>query len=68
MKLYKLTKLGRQAIHTLDGTTDPDEKRILDYLKDYKTGTDSQLAMAGETWVVRSLVRQKLIKELTEGG
>lgn len=65
MRIYTLTKLGKEV------TRDPlrqgdDEMRVLQYLRENKTASDSELEVAGgEGWVVRRLKNQGLVKELT---
>lgn len=66
MRVYGLTELGRKVTRNWDGT-DSNEMRVLNYLRDNKTATDDQLSVAGGRWVVRTLKRRGLIKELTSG-
>jgi hypothetical protein len=64
MKVYALTDLGKKV--TRDGSgTGTDEMRILNYVRDNKRVTDDQLEVAGESWVVRRLVHDGLLKQLT---
>ena len=64
-KIYKITKLGKKVIR--DSSLAEDELRILQYLKDNKSASGSQLEVAGgERWMLRSLQRRKLVKEITE--
>ncbi len=63
MRVYALTDLGKRITRTMEGNTE--EMRVLNYLRDNKTATDDQLDVVAERWVVRSLKRRGLIKELT---
>lgn len=63
-RVYKITKLGKRVIR--DSSLSEDELRILQYLKDNKSASGSQLEVVGERWMLRSLQRRKLVKELTE--
>lgn len=64
-RIYKITKLGKRVVR--DSSLAEDELRILQYLKDNKSASSSQLEVAGgERWMLRSLQRRKLVKELTE--
>jgi len=64
-RIYKITKLGKKVLR--DSSLSEDELSVLQYLKDNKSASGSQLEVAGgERWMVKSLQRRKLIKELTE--
>jgi len=64
-RIYKITKLGKRVLR--DSALSQGELGILQYLKDNKTASSSQLEVAGgERWLIRSLQRRKLVKELTE--
>lgn len=63
-KVYVLTKAGRRVYR--DQSLDGDEMRVIEYLKDSKSGSDDQLeVVGGSRWLLRSMVGSKLIKELT---
>ncbi len=62
MKIYKLTKLGREAVKNRSG--DADSMRVLDYLAD-GSASDDQLEVAGDHYLIRTLQRHGLIKEVT---
>ena len=64
-RIYVTTKKGRRVLR--DDSLGGDELRILQYIRDNKSASSSQLeVVGGEGWMVRSLQRRKLIKELTE--
>lgn len=64
IQIFSLTKLGRDA--TRNSSNGSDELRVLNFLRDNKTATDSELEVAGgERWLLRRLKSQGLIKELT---
>ena len=63
MRVYGLTDIGRKVTKTTEGSSD--EMRVLNYLRDNKTATEDQLDIVAERWVVRSLKRRGLVKELT---
>lgn len=64
MRVYALTKLGRDV--TRDPRGGDDETRVLQYLRNNKTGTEDQLeVVGGERWILRRLKGQGLVKELT---
>lgn len=64
-KIYSLTKLGKRVYR--ESSLDGDEMRIVEYLKDNKSASDDQLeVVGGSSWLLRSLKRRKIIKELTE--
>lgn len=68
MKLYALTEAGKVAAKR-DG--DDDEMRVLHFIRDHKTATDSELEVIADSYIVRRLVRGGsrggggLVKELT---
>jgi hypothetical protein len=64
MRVYALTGLGKKVTRDANGTNS-EEMRVLNYLRDNKTATDDQLDVVGGRWIVRRLVGNKLIKELT---
>lgn len=65
-KIYEITKAGKRVLK--DSSLSEDGLRILQYLKDNKSASSDQLEVAGgERWLVRSLKRKHLIKELTGG-
>lgn len=63
-RVYGLTDIGKKVTKTMEG--DSDEMRVLNYLRDNKTATDDQLSVVADRWVVRSLKRRGLLKELTQ--
>jgi hypothetical protein len=63
MRVFCLTDLGKRIASTKEGSTD--EMRVLQYLKDNKTGTDAELEVVAERYVIRKLLSRGLIKELT---
>jgi len=64
MRVYSLTKLGERVISTRDGSSD-DEMKILQYIWENKTATDTELDVVGERWMIRRLKERGLVKELT---
>jgi len=64
MRVYALTKLGKQVTASRDGAGD--EMRILQYLRENKTATSDELDTVGERWIVRRLKNRGLVKELTQ--
>lgn len=65
MKVFSLTKLGRKVTSS-DTPGDPDEVRVLDYLRQNKTASDGELeVVGGEGWLMKRLKRQGLVTELT---
>lgn len=66
MKVYGLTKLGKKV--TRSGQGDPDEMKILNYVRDMGSVTEEQLEVAGERWMVRKLTNDHLLKELDGEG
>lgn len=64
MKIFSLTKLGRKVASNHVGENE--EGRVLRYLSENKTASDSELeVVGGEGWLVRRLVKSGLVKELT---
>lgn len=63
-KVYKITKSGKRVLR--DSSLSVEELSVLQYLADNKSASTSQLELVGERWIVKSLHRRKLIKELTE--
>ena len=64
-RIYRITKLGKKVLR--DSSLSGDELSILQYLRDNKSASSSQLEIAGgERWMIKSLQRRKLVKELTE--
>jgi hypothetical protein len=64
MKVYSLTKLGSRIAKTKTG--DSPEMKVLQYLYENRTATDSEIETAtGEKYVCGSLQRRGLIQELT---
>lgn len=59
-----MTKLGKDVTRNYSGDSD-EELRILQYIRDNKTATDAELSVVGDSWVVRRLKSQGLVKELT---
>ena len=64
-KVYALTKLGKRVYR--DSSLDGDEMRIINFLMENKSASSEQLeVVGGEGWLLRSMKRRGLIKELTE--
>lgn len=64
MRVYGLTKLGRQIVQSKDGTSE--EMRVLQYIQGNKTATDSELeVVGGDLYTLRVLKTRGLITELT---
>ena len=63
MRVFALTQLGKKMASSRWENTD--EFRVLSYLKDNKTGTDSELDVIGGRHILRKLRDRGLIKELT---
>lgn len=60
-----MTKLGRK-ITSSDVGGDPDEVKVLNYLRENRTATDSELeVVGGESWMMKRLKKQGLVTELT---
>jgi dihydrofolate reductase len=64
MKIFGLTALGKKAAKRGEGPSD--EVKVLQYMRENKAVTDSELEVIGGTSVVRSLQRQGLVEELTK--
>jgi len=64
MRIFGLTDLGKKVASTKEG--DDEEMRTLQYLRENKTGTDSELeVVGGEGYVLRRLKRRGLVREVT---
>ena len=64
-RVYALTKLGKRVYR--DSSLDGDEMRIINFLMENKSASSEQLeVVGGEGWLLRSMKRRGLIKELTE--
>ena len=64
MRVFGLTKLGGRIATTREG--DGEELRVLQFLKENKTGTDDELeVVGGESYVLRKLKERGLVRELT---
>ena len=64
-KVYALTKLGKRVYR--DSSLDGNEMRIINFLIENKSASSEQLeVVGGEGWLLRSMKRRGLIKELTE--
>ena len=62
--LYCLTKKGRKVYK--NPSLDPDEMRIINYLKENKSVSSDQLeVIGGERWLIRRLEKRGFIKEFT---
>jgi len=62
--LYGLTKLGKKVYK--NPSLDPDEMRIINYLKENKSVSSDQLeVIGGERWLIRRLEKRGFIKEFT---
>jgi len=66
IRIFSLTKLGKRVAGTKEGGDA--EIRVLQFLKENRTGTEDELEVAGgERWILRGLEREGLITELTTG-
>ena len=65
MRVYALTELGRKVARTKTGATS--EMRILQYLYENRTATDSELEniAEGARYQCNSMKRRNLVRELT---
>jgi len=64
VKVYGLTQLGRKVVSSRSNGSV--EMKILQFLAENKTGLDSELeVLGGERWLMRRLVKEGLVKELT---
>lgn len=66
MKVYSLTKLGRRVTQTRTDSTP--ELKVLHFIRENAPVTEDELEVVGDRWIVRRLVKQKLVTELTKGG
>lgn len=67
IRVFALTELGKRIALTKNG--DDEEMRVLQFLKENRTGTDDELSVAGgERYTIRRLKERGLLKELTTGG
>ena len=62
-KVYGTTELGRKMLRGGEGLS-PDEKKVLQYIRDNKAVTDDALSVVGDRWTIRKLKDMQLIKEL----
>lgn len=63
MRVYALTDLGKKIA---DKSGVPkEESAVLQFLKRNKTGTDSEMDVVGELYVVKRLIKRGLVQELT---
>ena len=63
MKVYSLTKLGKRVASTKIDSSE--EGKVLGFLSNNKTGTEDELDVIGGRYIVRKLVKEGLVKELT---
>ena len=64
VRIFSLTKLGKKVAGTKEGGDA--EMRVLQFLKENRTGTEDELEVAGgERWILRGLQKRGLILELT---
>ena len=63
-KIFILTKAGKRAYK--DYSLSEDEMRVVEYLKGCRSASDDKLGEIGiESWLLRSMERHGLVKELT---
>jgi len=63
-KVYVTTKAGRRVLR--DGSANEDELKVLQYIKDNRSASESQIETVGSRWLVRHLEKRKLVKAITE--
>ena len=63
MKVFSLTKLGRQVARTKEG--EGDELRVLQFIQSRGTATDDELEIVGGRHLIRRLKNNGLVRELT---
>ena len=63
MKIYALTELGKKVAKTKDGSDE--EMRVIHFIRDHKSATDSELEVVADSYVVKHLIRDHIVKELT---
>ncbi len=63
MEVYALTELGRKIAKTKNG--DDEELKVLQFMKERKTVTNSELDGFSESYIVKHLIREGLVKKLT---
>jgi len=65
MHIYALTELGKKIARTKTGSTP--EMKVLQYLYENRTATDSELdtVTEGGSLACRSMKRRNLVRELT---
>ena len=63
-KVYVTTKAGRRVLR--DGSASDEELKVLQYIKDNRSASESQIEVVGSRWLVRHLQKRKLVRELTE--
>lgn len=64
MRIFGLTSLGKKIASTKEGGDE--EMRVLQFLRENRTGTEDELGIVGgESYVLRRLRSQGLIQELT---
>lgn len=65
IRIYGLTKLGKKI--TSNGASgDGEEVKVLQYLRENRTATDSELeVVGGERWLLKRLKSRGLVQELT---
>ena len=63
MKVYSLTKLGRKVASTKVGQDE--EFKVLNYIQQNRTATEDELDVVGGRYLVKKLVGEGLVKELT---
>ena len=63
-KIYIATKRGKRVLR--DGSISGEAATVLQFIKDNKSASSSQLETVGERWIVKNLQRKGLVKELGE--
>lgn len=63
MRVYGLTELGKKVIR--NKWEDTEDFRILDYVRNNRSATESELDVIGSRYAIRNLKERGLIRELT---
>ena len=64
MRVFALSQLGKKVASK--GVGDDEERQLLSYLQENKTGTEDELGIVASKHTLRKLVRQDLVRELTK--
>ena len=64
MKVFALTDLGKKIVKNRESSSDG-EMKVLQFIRENRTATDSELEVVGGNYLVRGLKRKGLVKELT---